>query len=1023
MPSASRTQHKAEAKYNVTTDFPRLDLHSAAAAGNLGLVEYAIRHGQPVNSVLDGVLPLHAAAAGGSVVVVLYLIDQGADVNVPRLPRRYSNEKKSDTGGLIVGSSGSTPLHFASANGHTPVVRILLEHGAHPERADKHGVTPEMLARDNGWAECADVIREWSGEREADLPSSEKHDGSKQYHHHHHHHLHLKRSIDETIHLLTSHHCHPHHNNASSNSSPPFPNREPSSSFTPHSHLHIKSASSRRPKSAGTNADADREKDGSANVSDGARKLTNKFSLLHLLKKDSASGAESAQHSRDSSPARKDFDRTALSHVQGPTNTNENKAEDHEKPPSWFRARTGSESALRGARVGTSLDLGMGMGMGLHHAMSSESLRRVGRSPLGTPLILDHRAGDDGGDDEDEDEDEEDEGVVKRRPSLRHHRTSSSQSHSASHSHSPTHSQSQTSSPSLYPKGAKLIRFNSSGQYGNGTPAPSMVAQILGRRPSRTFGLRGGGGQERRVRGCMSVGSLRGRFGVSNDHDKEGEGERKGFSVHLPPESAPALRTRFGSDVGDGGGAEDEKDEGSSKRRRGASFASSISSSDAQRPSPNPGEAVAEVVSESTPTDFHFTISTPPPLGSSPRQINDSQTLNSRRRDSVSSTDTDASGADDHDAQRPIHSSLLLTPPLSSPNPPHQSVDMLVNGFSAPPIYTHREGGGDGDSPSSSLEDLDFSLSSSRYNNASLRSTITNSTSVRDDLDLDLHTVSSRAEAEALVQKTQASILQLAESMPDGERSPEIDRVPLSARLAAYGEVLALERRFAKGERQRELWAARSDSEEEGEGGGGEAKVVVGAGSSAYGTPRSPRPRVVGLESPPLSKAGNRVIPTRSISNPVEYDTSSSDEPPPAVVDVVETPPTPVDSKSPQYAKANLRVQSHRSNPSLRPPPPINLSLANESVPSLPSITAGAPLTRVSTAPLQETKTQIDLVSAPEALPKHKGSATKLARMGFTADDGNIPVTLPMTPPPSSKASSKRFVGIKSLMLNLKGKS
>ncbi|TDL14090.1 hypothetical protein BD410DRAFT_757389, partial [Rickenella mellea] len=84
MPSASRTQHKAEAKYNVTTDFPRLDLHSAAAAGNLGLVEYAIRHGQPVNSVLDGVLPLHAAAAGGSVVVVLYLIDQGADVNVPR---------------------------------------------------------------------------------------------------------------------------------------------------------------------------------------------------------------------------------------------------------------------------------------------------------------------------------------------------------------------------------------------------------------------------------------------------------------------------------------------------------------------------------------------------------------------------------------------------------------------------------------------------------------------------------------------------------------------------------------------------------------------------------------------------------------------------------------------------------------------------------------------------------------------------------------------------------------------------
>ncbi|TDL17142.1 hypothetical protein BD410DRAFT_807554 [Rickenella mellea] len=74
-----------------------------------------IRHGQSVISVFDGVVPLHAAAAGGSVVVVLYLIDQGADVNVPRLPRRYSNEKKSDTGVLIVGSCGSNPVRNREA--------------------------------------------------------------------------------------------------------------------------------------------------------------------------------------------------------------------------------------------------------------------------------------------------------------------------------------------------------------------------------------------------------------------------------------------------------------------------------------------------------------------------------------------------------------------------------------------------------------------------------------------------------------------------------------------------------------------------------------------------------------------------------------------------------------------------------------------------------------------------------------------------------------------------------------------
>ena len=60
------------------------ELHSAAASGNQGLVEYALGRGQPVNSVIDGVLPLHAACAGGHEQVVKVLIDHGADVNAPR---------------------------------------------------------------------------------------------------------------------------------------------------------------------------------------------------------------------------------------------------------------------------------------------------------------------------------------------------------------------------------------------------------------------------------------------------------------------------------------------------------------------------------------------------------------------------------------------------------------------------------------------------------------------------------------------------------------------------------------------------------------------------------------------------------------------------------------------------------------------------------------------------------------------------------------------------------------------------
>lgn len=85
---------------------PNLELHSAAASGNVGLVHYALTHGQPVNSVLHGVLPLHAACSGGSVDVVKMLIERGANVNAPRLPRRYSDGRKSNA--PSVGTAGTS---------------------------------------------------------------------------------------------------------------------------------------------------------------------------------------------------------------------------------------------------------------------------------------------------------------------------------------------------------------------------------------------------------------------------------------------------------------------------------------------------------------------------------------------------------------------------------------------------------------------------------------------------------------------------------------------------------------------------------------------------------------------------------------------------------------------------------------------------------------------------------------------------------------------------------------------------
>ncbi|KAF6760184.1 hypothetical protein DFP72DRAFT_1004154 [Ephemerocybe angulata] len=249
MPVPLRTPYsKAEAKYNVITEFPKLGLHEAAASGNLGLVEYALDHGQPVNSVLDGVLPLHAACAGGHIQVVKLLIEHGADVNAPRLPRRYFNDRNRDASAPIVGTSGSTPLHFAAANGNTNVVTLLLLHGAQAERPDKYGVTPEMLARDNNWVQCAQVLREWVINKDRDLREREEllsKDGagaaspSANVSHEHsmepetpstRRRLHVKHSIDTALNILkassqadTS--LRPQHHTHTSTSPPPSPFR------------------------------------------------------------------------------------------------------------------------------------------------------------------------------------------------------------------------------------------------------------------------------------------------------------------------------------------------------------------------------------------------------------------------------------------------------------------------------------------------------------------------------------------------------------------------------------------------------------------------------------------------------------------------------------------------------------------------------------------------------------------------------------------------------------------------------
>lgn len=58
--------------------------------------------------------------------------------------------------------TGSTPLHFAAANGHLLILSLLLSYGADPRVPEKHGATAEQMAAQNGFLDAADLLHSYS---------------------------------------------------------------------------------------------------------------------------------------------------------------------------------------------------------------------------------------------------------------------------------------------------------------------------------------------------------------------------------------------------------------------------------------------------------------------------------------------------------------------------------------------------------------------------------------------------------------------------------------------------------------------------------------------------------------------------------------------------------------------------------------------------------------------------------------------------------------------------------------------
>ncbi len=150
----------ADADPNAANEDGQTALMLAARNGSVALAKQLLEHGADVNrrEKYHDQSALMWAAAEGHVPVVELLVAKGADVTVRARANDWETQISSEPRVQYRPSGGLTPLLYAARAGCLGCVEAIVKGGADVDRPNPDGMTPMMMALDNGFPVVAKYL-------------------------------------------------------------------------------------------------------------------------------------------------------------------------------------------------------------------------------------------------------------------------------------------------------------------------------------------------------------------------------------------------------------------------------------------------------------------------------------------------------------------------------------------------------------------------------------------------------------------------------------------------------------------------------------------------------------------------------------------------------------------------------------------------------------------------------------------------------------------------------------------------